>query len=155
MQVLLRFGSEHHLTVEFQAVAVGIQQVEAIRHDMVSGHLDLDAAVLEQSVELLKLHWPPLNLYGRMCNSGTSNGLVVGDLDHSQVMVVLPKRQERHLHLFQERHELHPEGFCVERDRSLRVPYPKHRVSDTCDLAHVSLPPVPETSCSCATASMA
>ena len=59
---------------------------------MVGRQLDLDAACLESGVQVLKLLQPPVDLDRRVRQTGTSNRLLVRDLDHGQVVVVFSKR---------------------------------------------------------------
>src|SRR5439155_24319536 len=55
MQTPRGFRGRDHLRVELQPIAVRVQEIEALRDEVISRHLDLDAPALQLGVELSKL----------------------------------------------------------------------------------------------------
>lgn len=76
-QEQFRLGGGHYLGEELQAVAVRIQQVEALRADMIGSELDLDAARPEGGVQFLKLLQSSVDLDRGVRQTGTSNWLLI------------------------------------------------------------------------------
>jgi hypothetical protein len=75
-----------------------------------------------------------------MGQTRTSHWLLVRDFDDGQVVIMLPKREERHLEILQKGHQFHPHRFGVEGDRPLGIPYSEHRVADTNNSCHILSP---------------
>ena len=65
---------------------------------------------------LLTLLLAALDLQSRMGQAAAAHRLLVGHLDHRDVVIALPEREKRHLHLVQDLDEFHTEDLGVELD---------------------------------------
>src|SRR6266705_2490583 len=139
MEVVFGRGHLHRLAEDLQTIAIGIEEVDTFREEMISREVHPDTVVLQPLIEFTQLCFPTLDLQRRVAQARTAHRLVIGHLDDGDVVVLLPKGEEAHLELLIELHQLHAQGLSIELDRRLRVAAAKDDVSDFVDLCHNTL----------------
>src|SRR5262245_3635396 len=137
VQVLLGAGTGQFLREDLEPVAVGVEEVDALGQDVVGGELDLGATALESLIQLAKLFLTPVDLERRVGQAATADGLLVGHLDHGDVVIALPERKKGHLHLVEDVDHLHAERLGIELDRPRRISHSQHDMPDLLDPRHV------------------
>src|SRR4029453_9953158 len=80
VQVLLGVRRGHLLGEDLQAIAIRVEEIDALGETVVGSELDPRAVALEPIVKLPKLLLAPFDLEGRVGQTGASPGLVVRDL---------------------------------------------------------------------------
>src|SRR5262249_34308435 len=96
----------HHFRENLQAVAVWVEEVDAVGHAVVSRVVDLGAMLDEPSVELAELRLATLDLEGDVVEAQRTHLSALGSLEEGNVVVLGTKGQEGGA-IFSEAHDFH------------------------------------------------
>src|SRR2546428_4074223 len=102
MQELFGVCCGQFLREDLQAVAIRVEEVNALGEHVISGELYLGAVALKPLVELPQLLLPALDLYGCMGQTRAADRLIIGHLDDGDVVVALSESEKGHMHLLKD-----------------------------------------------------
>src|SRR5262245_27334255 len=103
----------HHFGEDLQAVAVRVEEVDAVGHAVVSRVVDLGAMLDEPAVELAEFRLAALDLESNVVEAQRTHLSTLGSLEEGDVMMLGTKRQEGGT-IFPEAHDFHTQSFGVE-----------------------------------------
>src|SRR5262245_18148615 len=128
----------HHFGEDLQTVAVGVEEVDAVGHAVVSRVVDLGAMLDEPAVELAELRLAALDLEGDVVEAQRAHLSALGGLEEGNVVVLGTKGQEGGA-VFPKAHDFHTQSLSVKLHGRLYILHIENYVPYLINSGHVTL----------------